>query len=93
MLAGGAGNRVGIIVCGTGIGVSIAANKVNGIRCALCHGKLHVLEFCGGMITVCDDTLPDHFTAMMSRKHNDANVLALGGRVLGRAVALEVSLF
>lgn len=49
----------GIIVCGSGIGVSIAANKVNGIRAALCY---------------------DPELAAMSRKHNDANVLCLGGR-------------
>jgi ribose 5-phosphate isomerase B len=49
----------GIVVCGSGIGISIAANKVTGIRAALCH---------------------DVYMAVMSRKHNDANVLALGGR-------------
>ena len=57
----GAVNR-GILICGTGIGMSIAANKVKGIRCALCH---------------------DHYTAKMSREHNNANVLAMGGRVTG----------
>lgn len=51
----------GIVFCGTGIGISIAANKVKGIRCALCTSV---------------------FMAEMSRKHNDANVLALGGRIL-----------
>jgi ribose 5-phosphate isomerase B len=50
----------GIVLCGTGIGVSIAANKVPGIRCALVH---------------------DPFTAEMAKAHNDANILALGGRV------------
>eukprot|EP01107_Rhizomastix_libera_P002012 TRINITY_DN1349_c0_g2_i1.p1 TRINITY_DN1349_c0_g2~~TRINITY_DN1349_c0_g2_i1.p1 ORF type:complete len:415 (-),score=106.68 TRINITY_DN1349_c0_g2_i1:33-1250(-) len=59
----------GIVVCGTGIGISIAANKFNGIRCALCH---------------------DHFTAKLTRQHNDANVLALGGRTTGPEVALEI---
>ncbi|PYM49057.1 MAG: ribose 5-phosphate isomerase B, partial [Candidatus Rokuibacteriota bacterium] len=52
----------GLLVCGTGIGMSIAANKVPGIRAALCG---------------------DVFTARMSREHNDANVLALGGRLTG----------
>ena len=60
---------VGIVVCGTGIGISIAANKLHGVRCALCH---------------------DHYTAMMARQHNDANVLALGGRVLGVEIAKEI---
>lgn len=59
----------GIVVCGTGIGISIAANKVKGVRCALCS---------------------DCFSAKMSRQHNDANVLALGGRVLGVELALEI---
>lgn len=59
----------GILVCGSGIGISIAANKVPGIRCALCH---------------------DHYTAMMCRAHNDANILALGGRTTGSEVALEI---
>ncbi|MDO5115411.1 MAG: uracil phosphoribosyltransferase [Synergistaceae bacterium] len=59
----------GILVCGTGIGMSIAANKVRGIRAALCH---------------------DHFTAVMSRRHNDANILVLGARVLGSDVASDI---
>ncbi|HLS52645.1 MAG TPA: ribose 5-phosphate isomerase B [Tissierellaceae bacterium] len=59
----------GIVVCGTGIGISIAANKVKGIRCALCG---------------------DVFSARMSRAHNNANMLALGGRVLGVGLALEI---
>lgn len=59
----------GIVICGTGIGISIAANKVEGIRCALCG---------------------DTYSARMSREHNDANVLALGGRVLGVGLALEI---
>jgi ribose 5-phosphate isomerase B len=50
----------GILLCGTGIGISMAANKINGIRCALVH---------------------DRFTAEMARAHNDANFVALGGRV------------
>ena len=56
----------GLIVCGTGIGISIAANKIGGVRAALVH---------------------DAFTAEMSRKHNDANVIALGARVVGPGVA------
>ena len=60
----------GIVVCGTGIGVSLAANKVHGIRCALCG---------------------DVFSAQMSREHNDANMLALGARVLGTGLALKIT--
>lgn len=59
----------GVIVCGTGIGISIAANRHAGVRAALCH---------------------DAFTAAMARAHNDANVLALGARVLGDGVAESV---
>lgn len=59
----------GIVVCGTGIGISIAANKVRGVRCALCG---------------------DCFSAQMAREHNDANVLALGARVLGPGLALKI---
>lgn len=59
----------GIVVCTTGIGISIAANKVPGIRCALCS-----------------DTL----SAKMTRLHNDANVLALGGGMLGENLALDI---
>lgn len=58
----------GIVVCGTGIGISIAANKVRGIRAAL---------------------VTDPFMARMAREHNDANVLALGGRVLDADTACE----
>ncbi len=60
----------GIVICGTGIGISISANKVPGIRAALCT---------------------DCFMARMSREHNDTNVLALGGRVLGPGLALEIT--
>ena len=59
----------GIVVCGTGIGISISANKVKGIRCALCS---------------------DVYSAKMARAHNDSNMLALGGRVVGRDLALEI---
>ena len=59
----------GILVCGTGIGMSIAANKVKGIRAAVCS---------------------DHFSAKFTRLHNDANILCLGGRVIGPGVANEM---
>ncbi|MFL0245889.1 ribose 5-phosphate isomerase B [Candidatus Clostridium stratigraminis] len=59
----------GILVCGTGIGISIAANKVPGIRAALCS---------------------DTFSAHSSREHNNANILALGARVLGTGLALDI---
>ena len=59
----------GILICGTGIGISIAANKISGIRCALCH---------------------DVFSAEATRLHNDANVIALGGRVIGPSHAIKV---
>jgi len=59
----------GIVICGTGIGISISANKFKGIRCALCN---------------------DVYSAKMSREHNNANVLALGGRVLGFGPASEI---
>lgn len=59
----------GILICGTGIGISIAANKVKGVRAALCT---------------------DCFMAEATRQHNDANVLALGGRVVGVGLALKI---
>lgn len=59
---------LGVLVCGTGIGMSIAANKVRGVRAALVH---------------------DVTTARLAREHNDANVLALGGRLLGTTLATE----
>ena len=59
----------GILVCTTGIGISIAANKVPGIRCALCTNP---------------------YLAKMTRLHNDANVLALGGGIVGENLALEI---
>lgn len=59
----------GIIVCGSGIGISISANKVPGVRAALCT---------------------DCYMAKMSRQHNDANILALGERVVGTGLALEI---
>lgn len=62
------GNK-GILCCGTGIGISMAANKVNGIRAACCS---------------------DYFSAKYTRLHNDANVLCMGGRVVGAGLALEL---
>ena len=59
----------GIVICGTGIGISITANKVPGIRAALCT---------------------DCFMAEATRQHNDANILALGGRVVGDGLALKI---
>ena len=59
----------GILICGTGIGISIAANKIKGIRAALCT---------------------DCFMAEATRLHDDANILALGGRVVGQGLALKI---
>ncbi len=59
----------GIAICGTGIGISIACNKVKGIRCALCG---------------------DTYSARMSVEHNNANIIALGGRVIGKDLAIEI---
>jgi ribose 5-phosphate isomerase B len=59
----------GILICGTGIGISIAANKVQGIRAAVCT---------------------DCYMAEATRQHNDANILALGGRVVGTGLALKI---
>ena len=58
-----------VVVCGSGIGISIAANKLQGVRCALCH---------------------DHYTAEMCRHHNNANCIAVGGRVTGSEVAKDI---
>ena len=60
------GHDFGIVICGSGIGISIAANRHRGVRAALCH---------------------DEYTARVARQHNDANVLALGERVVGQGVA------
>jgi ribose 5-phosphate isomerase B len=54
---------MGILICGSGIGMSLAANKHKGIRAALCH---------------------DHYTASMARRHNDANILCFGARIVGK---------
>ncbi len=59
----------GVVICTTGIGISIAANKVKGIRCALCH---------------------DPLSAEMTRRHNDANMLAMGGGIIGPSLAVRI---
>jgi ribose 5-phosphate isomerase B len=59
----------GILICGTGIGMCMTANRFKGIRAALCH---------------------DHFTASATRRHNDANILCLGGRLIGPDLAMEI---
>ena len=59
----------GILICGTGLGMSILANRFPGIRAALCH---------------------DIFSAVMSRRHNDANLLVMGGRVIGPDLGKEI---
>lgn len=59
----------GILICGTGIGISIAANKIDGIRAAHCH---------------------DVYSAQMSKRHNNANVLCMGGRVIGSELAFMI---
>jgi ribose 5-phosphate isomerase B len=64
-----AGNGRGILICGTGIGMSMAANRINNVRAALCN---------------------DIFSAVMSRRHNDANILVMGGRVIGTELAKEI---
>ncbi|CAN5697136.1 ribose 5-phosphate isomerase B [soil metagenome] len=61
--------RFGVILCGTGQGIMMAANKVKGIRCGVCA---------------------DTFSARMIRQHNDANMLALGARVVGEGLALDI---
>ena len=60
----------GIVVCTTGIGISIAANKVKGIRCALCS---------------------DPLSAEMTRRHNDANMLAMGAGMIGKNMAQRIT--
>ena len=59
----------GIVICGSGVGASVAANKIPGIRAGLCH---------------------DHYSAHQGVEHDDMNVLVMGGRVIGEAVALEL---
>ena len=67
-MAGGACER-GVVLCTTGIGVSMVANKVKGVRCALCHEPL---------------------SAEMTRRHNDANMLALGAGITGPNLAQKI---
>ena len=67
MLAGRADKAV--LICGTGVGISISANKIPGVRCALCS---------------------DVTSARLSREHNDANALALGGRIVGAELAKDI---
>ncbi len=62
-------NVPGIVICGTGIGASISANKIKGIRAALCHNT---------------------YTAIYARRHNDANILAIGARAIGVGVAFQI---
>lgn len=59
----------GILICGTGIGIGIAANKIKGIRCAIVH---------------------DEFTAKMSKQHNNANIISMGGRVIDLDMAKKI---
>jgi RpiB/LacA/LacB family sugar-phosphate isomerase len=59
----------GVLVCGSGVGAVVAANKMHGVRAGLCH---------------------DHYSAHQGVEHDDMNVLVLGGRVIGEAVALEL---
>jgi ribose 5-phosphate isomerase B len=61
--------ETGILICGSGIGMSIAANRYSNVRAALCHNL---------------------YTVQLSRRHNDANILVLGGRILGVGIALEM---
>lgn len=60
---------MGLLTCGSGIGISIAANRHSGIRAALCHNSLE---------------------AELARRHNDANILAMGGRLVGEALAVDI---
>ena len=59
----------GMLICGTGIGMSVVANRYPGVRACLCHNL---------------------FTARLSREHNDANILVMGGRVIGKGIAIEM---
>ncbi|EAX92524.1 ribose 5-phosphate isomerase B family protein [Trichomonas vaginalis G3] len=61
--------QLGVLICGTGIGISIAANKCKGIRCALCH---------------------EHLTAQLCRQHNNANIVAMGARIIGPETAIDI---
>ena len=61
--------KVGILVCGSGIGMSMVANRFRNVRAALCN---------------------DLFSAIMCRRHNNANILVMGGRIIGEALAMEI---
>jgi ribose 5-phosphate isomerase B len=61
--------RFGVVLCGTGQGIMMAANKVKGVRCGVCG---------------------DTFSARMIRRHNDANMLSIGARVVGEGLALDI---
>jgi ribose 5-phosphate isomerase B len=67
-VSGGAFER-GVLICGTGIGMSMVANRFQGVRAALAN---------------------DHFSAVMSRRHNDSNILVMGGRLIGDTLALQL---
>lgn len=69
LVTGGKAEKA-VLICGTGAGISISANKIKGIRAALCG---------------------DTYTAKYTRLHNDANVLCLGGRVIGSGLAVEIT--
>jgi ribose 5-phosphate isomerase B len=62
--------ELGIAICGTGIGISLAANKVKGIRCACCS---------------------DPYSARMAREHNNANMLAMGGRIIDEETGIAIT--
>lgn len=62
-------DSLGIVICGSGIGISIAANKIDGVRAALCN---------------------DPLCAKLCRQHNNANVLAMGARIIGESMAMEI---
>ncbi|MDA8079862.1 MAG: ribose 5-phosphate isomerase B [Nitrospiraceae bacterium] len=68
-LVSSGGVERGILICGTGIGMSMVANKFPGVRASLCN---------------------DLFSARMSRLHNDANILVMGGRIIGKDLAAEI---
>lgn len=61
--------QLGLLICTTGIGISISANKIDGVRCALCH---------------------EPWSAEMTRRHNDANMLAIGAGVTGEKLAIQI---
>ncbi len=62
-------NALGIVICGTGTGIAIAANKIRGIRAAVCR---------------------EEYSARLARMHNDANILALGARITGSGLAMDI---